>query len=223
MMISANRLAAVFFDLDGTIVLTDELHLEAYNEALEPYGVVIDEPYYRLSIMGRENRAIMQDLLPEADEAGWDMVAAAKESAFRREVGELRPAAGFLELLSWLEARRLQVTVVTNAPRENAELMLGALGLRERLHSLVIGEELARGKPDPLPYLTGLSLAGVTADQGIAFEDSLSGVRSACAAGLHTFGMTTALSPEALTAAGARGTICDFKAPQLWDFLEHQA
>jgi len=44
---------------------------------------------------------------------------------------------------------------------------------------VVIGEELVRGKPDPLPYLTALAALGVAAGDALAFEDSLAGVGAA--------------------------------------------
>jgi beta-phosphoglucomutase-like phosphatase (HAD superfamily) len=80
---------------------------------------------------------------------------------------------------------------------------------------LVIGDELAAGKPDPLPYLTGLQRLGGEAARAVAFEDSLSGIRAASAAGIFTFGMRTALEDDALRGAGASAVIADFSDPAL--------
>jgi beta-phosphoglucomutase-like phosphatase (HAD superfamily) len=93
--------------------------------------------------------------------------------------------------------------------------MQAGLGLAERFPMLVIGDELARGKPDPLPYLTGLQRLGGEAARAIAFEDSLSGIRSASAAGIFTFGMRGALDDAALHAAGASAVISDFTDARL--------
>ena len=54
-----------------------------------------------------------------------------------------------------------------------------ALGLAARLPMWVIGAELARAKPDPLPYLTALARLGAEAGRSVAFEDSLSGLSAA--------------------------------------------
>jgi beta-phosphoglucomutase-like phosphatase (HAD superfamily) len=213
-------LKAVLFDLDGTIALTDELHLSAYNEVLAPFGLTIDVDCYRTKVMGRANRAIMEDLLPDRSEAVWDQVSSAKEAAFRAKVGCLTPNRGFLDLLAWIEARGWRVAVVTNAPRENATMMLQGLGLERRLGTVVIGDELSHGKPHPLPYLTGLSLLGAAPTEAIAFEDSLSGVRSASGAGIRTYGMMTALSADELIQAGAVDAIGDFADEKLWRYLE---
>ena len=82
-------------------------------------------------------------------------VIEAKEAAYRANVGALTPMAGLIELLEFCDKRALARAVVTNAPRANAELVIGALGLKDRLPILVCSPELERGKPDPLPYLTG--------------------------------------------------------------------
>ncbi len=85
---------------------------------------------------------------------------------------------------------------------------------------LVIGDELDRGKPDPLPYLTGLSRLGSVRERALAFEDSRSGVQAASAAGIETIGLRTGLDDATLRAAGAAATIADFT--DAW-FLEKLA
>jgi len=110
--------------------------------------------------------------------------------------------------------------VVTNAPRANAEKVLSALGIAQRLPILVIGGELARSKPDPLPYLTALKVTGALARHSVAFEDSLSGVRAAHAAGLAVIGMTTTLNSTTLIEAGATFAAQDFTDPRIVELIE---
>jgi beta-phosphoglucomutase len=84
----------------------------------------------------------------------------------------------------------------------------------------VIGAELARAKPDPLPYLIGLERAEAVASRSLAFEDSLSGVRSAAAAGLAVVGMTTTLDSRILLDAGATLAASDFTDPRIFALIE---
>jgi len=123
-------------------------------------------------------------------------------------------------LLDFADLRGLKRAVVTNAPRANAEKVLAALGIGERLPILVIGGELARSKPDPLPYLTALEHTGALASRSVAFEDSLSGVRSAAAAGLAVVGVTTTLDSRTLTDAGAVLTVSDFTDRRIFRLIE---
>ncbi|MFM8991789.1 MAG: HAD family hydrolase, partial [Alphaproteobacteria bacterium] len=109
--------------------------------------------------------------------------------------------------------------VVTNAPRANAEQMLAGLGLSARFDVVVIGDELARGKPDPLPYATALALLGAEPGRAVAFEDSRSGIAAARAAGVCPVGMAPTLDGPALREAGADAAIADFADPVLMEAL----
>jgi len=105
--------------------------------------------------------------------------------------------------------------VVTNAMRKNADAMLAAIGLDGAFDAVVIGEECARGKPDPAPYLEAMRQLGEAPETCIAFEDSPAGVRAAAASGAWTLGIRSALDDAALRAAGAAASLKDFTDPAL--------
>ena len=205
----------LLFDLDGTLTDTDALHIQAYRLLLRPFGKTVTEEIYKSRIMGAANDAIMTWLFPDEPVARHRDLADEKERLFRSLADRMQPLDGLLELLAWAAANEIKTAVVTNAPRANAEMMLVALGLADRFPVLVLGDELARGKPDPLPYLTALDRLGASADAALAFEDSRSGVRAAHAAGIETVGMLTGLDAETLRASGAAATIRDFADPWL--------
>jgi len=122
---------------------------------------------------------------------------------------------GLMALLDRAERGGVPMVAVTNAPRANAELLLTGLGIAHRFKAVVIGDELAHGKPHPLPYLEGLRLAGASAQAALAFEDSRSGIQSATAARIATIGMRTGLSHADLIAAGAIASASAFDDPEL--------
>lgn len=212
MVVTRNTL---LFDLDGTLTDTDALHYEAYRILLAPLGKAVSHETYKARIMGAANEAIMAWLFPDDPIARHRALAEEKERLFRSLAGRMQPLAGLIDLLGWADSNEIKTAVVTNAPRANAELMLAALGLSDRLPVVVIADELARGKPDPLPYLTALERLGATAEAALAFEDSRSGVQAATAAGVETVGMTTGLDAATLRGVGAAGTISDFTDPWL--------
>lgn len=210
----------LLFDLDGTLTDSDQLHLTAFNQLLGEYGRAISRADYVANIMGADNAAIGRYLFPALELAQSMPLAERKEAMFREIMHGLTPIPGLLAVLDWAEARALPMAVVTNAPRDNAELMLAALGLAGRLPVLVIGNELAQAKPHPLPYLTGLARLGGQADRALAFEDSRPGMRAAVDAGIVTVGLTTGLTADALEAAGAELAVADYTDARLWTLLE---
>lgn len=211
---------ALLFDLDGTLLDTDPLHHAAFASVLAERGRDLDIEEYKARIIGRPNAQIMVEYFPGEDDRHVE-IADLKESRFRDLLGaEAHPVSGIHDLLDWAERESVGTAVVTNAPRLNAEVMLTASGLAERLTERFIGEELPRPKPDPLPYQMAMEALGATPSTSVAFEDSPSGLRAARAAGAHVFGMTSSLTPDELRAAGAHEVIDDFTAPALWAYLD---
>ena len=170
---------SLLFDLDGTLVNTDELHFGAFQVLLGERGRSITIETYQSRIMGATNDVIMREFFPDVPASEHRALADRKEALFRASATRMNPIAGALKVFDWARSRGVRIAVVTNAPRANAELMLNGLALADRIDALVIGDELPRGKPDPLPYLTGLERLGGIAERALAFEDSLSGIRAA--------------------------------------------
>ncbi|WP_207456635.1 HAD-IA family hydrolase [Azospirillum sp. SYSU D00513] len=210
---------ALLFDLDGTLAETDPLHFRAFAAMLRDHGVELTEEDYGRHITGRSNAVIMAHFLPGHAVEDHVRLAAAKEAAFRRLAEDLVPVEGLAALLDSARERDMKVALVTNAPRENAVHMLRVLGLADRFHLLVIGDELPHAKPHPLPYATALEGLGVTAEDAVAFEDSRTGIASAKGAGIFTVGLTTTHGAEELREAGADVICRDFADPALHTLL----
>jgi HAD superfamily hydrolase (TIGR01509 family) len=211
---------ALLFDIDGTLTDTDALHLEAFNEVLGPHGHVFDHARFTKELQGFSNASISERFLPGESPERQAAIIGEKEHTFRRLVaGRIQPLPGLMALLARADRANVPMVAVTNAPRLNAEMLLSGLGIVERFRMLVIGDELAHGKPHPMPYLKGLRAVGATPEASVAFEDSRSGVRSASSAGIATIGIRTALSHDDLVAAGAVMTARAFDDPKLLEFV----
>ena len=76
-------ISALLFDLDGTMVDTDALHIAAYNDLLARVGRVMDAGYYKAHVMGAPNDAIMQKLFPNGTSTEHDVFVSAKEDRSR--------------------------------------------------------------------------------------------------------------------------------------------
>ena len=207
---------ALLFDIDGTLADTDALHLEAYNAALGPFGHVFDQQRYARELQGFSGRSICDRFLRGETPDRQAAIMEEKEAVFRNLVaGRIEPTPGLMALLDRADNACVPMVAVTNAPRLNAELLLSGLRIAHRFRAVVIGDELAHGKPHPLPYLEGLRLAGATAEASMAFEDSRSGVTSATAAGIATIGIRSGLTHRELVEAGAIATAKTFDEEEL--------
>jgi HAD superfamily hydrolase (TIGR01509 family) len=212
--------AALLFDIDGTLADTDPLHLEAFNRTFEPYGHHFGKERFVLELQGKANEAIARQFVPHLPPDEQMAVMTGKERLFRDLAQtQIHAVPGLFELLDLADACGLPMAAVTNAPRANADLILNGLGIRDRFRALVIGEELAHGKPHPLPYLEGLRQLGADASASVAFEDSRTGIASAIGAGLRTVGMRTSLAHLDMIAAGAAISADRYDDPVLLQFI----
>jgi HAD superfamily hydrolase (TIGR01509 family) len=211
---------ALLFDIDGTLTDTDALHLEAFNKVLGPHGHVFDHARFSNELQGFSNASIAERFLASEPMERQAAILGEKEKTFRTLVaGRIQPLPGLLELLALADRANVPMVAVTNAPRLNAEMLLAGLGIAERFKVLVIGDELAQGKPHPMPYLEGLRAVDAAPETSVAFEDSRSGVRSASSAGIATIGIRTSLSHADMVAAGAVMTAKAFDDPKLLEFV----
>jgi HAD superfamily hydrolase (TIGR01509 family) len=214
---------ALLFDLDGTLAETDSLHLPTWVDALEPYGVEVDEEFYRDRISGRNTAEIVGELLPDLTDEQGRSIGDAKEASFRERASGLEPLPGLVDFIQRGRKRGMWIVLVTNAPEENVEAILLALELRDLFDVVVLADEVEAVKPDPAPYRAALEKTGVSAERALAFEDSVSGISSSVAAGIPTVGIASSQDPKRLLGVGAFTTAEDFTDPQLRALIETRA
>ena len=212
--------SAILYDLDGTIVNTDPLHYQAWQELLQEYKIEIDEEFYKSQMSGRLNPDIVQELLPQLSLEAVQEFSDRKEARFRDLAPLLVPLPGLLNIITWANAHGCKQAVVTNAPRVNAEYMLSVLHLQDKFDRVVIAGEIGIPKPNPAPYLHILAYFGLNPEQAIAFEDSPAGIRAAVGAGIPTVGIASTQEPGKLYDLGAMLVIPDFTDSQLWELLD---
>jgi HAD superfamily hydrolase (TIGR01509 family) len=214
---------ALLFDLDGTLAETDSLHLPTWVDALQPYGVEVDEEVYRDRISGRSTAEIVRELLPDLTDEQGRSIGEAKEASFRERASELEPLPGLVDFVIQGRELGMRIALVTNAPEQNVETILLALKLRDFFDVVVLADEVEAVKPDPAPYRAALEKISVPAEVALAFEDSVSGISSSVAAGIPTVGIASSQDPEKLLGAGAFVTAQDFTDPRLRTLIETQA
>jgi HAD superfamily hydrolase (TIGR01509 family) len=207
---------AILFDIDGTLADTDPIHIRAFNAMLGRFGRHISDQDYFAQVMGFTNASIMQNFFPEKTSDEHKALADWKEASFRELAkSELHPTPGLYDLMDWADSRGITMAAVTNAPLPNADLILSSLNVKHRFRTIVIGDDLPRGKPDPMPYLVAGERLDIECRNCVAFEDSRSGMRSASASGAFSIGVLSSLPEAELVKVGARYGIKDFNDARL--------
>lgn len=211
-------LAAVIFDLDGTLVDSEQRgHRVAFNAAFEAFDLPDrwSEATYRvlLSTTGGERRLLRWLTSPESSFAG-------KPEAQCREMakalhrwktdrveamaaaGEIPARPGVTEWLDELAARGVRLAVATTGARQWALPLIDTVFGRDRFEVVVTGDQVTHRKPDPEAYCLTLERLGLDASAVVAVEDSGPGWESARAAGVACVVVTNAETDPA-SVAGA--------------------
>jgi beta-phosphoglucomutase len=162
-------LRALIFDLDGTLTESDGHHAAAYISVMADHGLVLDQATYLERMSGRPNLTIVEEFLPHLSPSEALAVIDDKEARYRRLATRLEPLPGVVRTLAWADARALALAVVTNAPRENLDFALAALGFEGTFAARVSPEEVESPKPAPDAYLLALERLGVAAGDSLAF------------------------------------------------------
>jgi HAD superfamily hydrolase (TIGR01509 family) len=180
-------LSAVLFDMDGLLVDTEPLWLQAEIATMAQLGATWSEADQR-AILGASLERAAQYF---ADTSGSDLpIGTIAELLVGRmlellRLGPIPLQPGAEQLVREVAASGIPFALVSASIRQIVDLVLVALdaaGLPP-FPLTIAGDEVPRSKPDPLPYLTAAERLGIDLRRAVVLEDSPNGVRSGHDAG----------------------------------------
>ena len=185
---------AILFDMDGVLLDSEPLFLRAINDALGEYGVDI--------ISDEENRSF---LIGTTIYQTWDRIKSVRKldksvealiSDYEHHVlqifgGTLDARPGVTALVNFCQSKSIPIAVASSSQHRWIDLKLNAIGLSGAFDSVMGGDDVINGKPDPEVYLRSAEKVGQIAEDCIAIEDSPVGIASAVASGAYTIAVKT--------------------------------
>ena len=182
---------AVLWDLDGTLIDSEQYHWLAWRDTMAAEDVPLTYPRF-LKTFGLRNDAIIPQWIPGATNEQIDRIANTKEQLYRRLVreGGLAPLPGAAEWTERLAHDGWRQAIASSAPRENIVAVLAVIGLGAVFQAVVSAEDVTLGKPDPQVFLTAASRLGSTPARSIVVEDAGAGVEAARRAGMPSIGVS---------------------------------
>src|SRR5262245_104800 len=187
---------AVLFDMDGLLLDTEAVYIEAMQAAARSLGrdMPLSLCHSTVGVPGPERNLMIERHYGE----GFSIAKFREHFAVHLrgllDAGvPLKP--GVLELLDFLANRGLPLAVATSARRVTAENHLGKAGLLGHFKVLATRDDVERTKPHPDVYLEAARRLGVAPERCIAFEDSNTGLSAAHAAGTMAFLVPDLVAP----------------------------
>lgn len=184
----ANQFSAVIFDLDGLLVDSEPVQLEAWTVYLRRFNEELT-PKLRASMYGRRlvdtSQTVVETLDLPVDAAE---VARERDAIFLQMVpGAVFPMPGARELVTELRNRGTPIALATSGHRRYVDLVLESAGLAGMFTVEVTGEMVEHGKPAPDTFLRAARELDLPPETCLVLEDSPNGVRAAKAAGMTCF------------------------------------
>jgi beta-phosphoglucomutase len=216
--VSGSRISAFIFDLDGTLVETEQLKALSYanvvgdltgaripdHRAVELYERIVgstDEMVCRQMI---EEFGISEALEPVDGEL-WKRLHQIRMDEYSDNDGapERLQANVYQHNVDLLRNQKMigrTVSVATSSFSDEAKRVLDALGIRVLLDDVVGRDAVRKPKPDPEIYLLAMSRLGVSPEEVIIIEDSSIGTEAAMASGAAWICVSTPFSRQAVEA-----------------------
>ena len=184
-MIQLSSFLGLIFDLDGVLWLSSPCHEEAFRETLSTYFL---REFSYSELAGKKTVFAIRELFESSGILISDakvVELAAQKTALAHDLLRVRKplVADMARILKLLHESH-KIALVTGSSRVNVELFVELINGTEIFDAIVSGDDISRGKPAPDGFLRGAKLLNLVPEQCVVVEDSISGIESACAAGM---------------------------------------
>jgi HAD superfamily hydrolase (TIGR01509 family) len=189
MMLGRKPSFAVLFDMDGTII-DSEPYWMASEQALAAEHNGTWTTTDSLGVIGKdlnESSKLFKDATNVPLEV--EEIKNRLSNDVQSRLAKVVPwRAGAQELLQDLRKHKVKTALVTMSLHTMAQQVVDAIPF-DAFDVIVAGDDVTRGKPHPEAYQKAAALLGFDPSQCIAFEDSVTGLTSAEAAGTYAIGI----------------------------------
>ncbi len=176
----------VLFDLDGTIIDSEEMHYAAFKQALMEYGYDLDSLGDGIQYGGsfRKMYAAIATKFHLADDMFETIYQRKVEITLEHPANSVELIEGILSFLELLKEHNIPMGVVTNSEQAYVDHVLAGFELQDYFEHIVHADLVANPKPAPDCYHYGTKLLGLDPTEVLVFENTDAGIESAKAAGL---------------------------------------
>jgi HAD superfamily hydrolase (TIGR01509 family) len=198
-------LKAVLFDIDGTLVDSNEHHVTAWQEAIAGRGLSVERQTIHDQV-GKGADMLVPSLFPNMDKVGRRQLASAHSEIYKRRFLEsVRPFPGARELLARTRHFNVQVVLASSASQAELEHYLELLDAEALVSATTSADDVARTKPAPDIFAAALAkLGNVAATETIVIGDTPYDMEAARTCGIAALGVRSGgFGDEVLLRAGA--------------------
>lgn len=195
---------AILFDIDGTLVDSNDLHAEAWAQAFRHFGFDIAPDQVRGQI-GKGGDNLIPSLIPGIDGEREEEIADYRSELFKRDyLPRVTPFPGVRALFERVAADGIRIVLASSAKAEEVDHHLALIEAQDLVSDTVSADEVENSKPDPDIFQAGLDKLGLPSTDVLVVGDTPWDVKAAAKGGLRTIGFRSGgFTDEELSGAGA--------------------
>lgn len=168
------------FDLDGTLVITDNIYLDVWKSLLSKFGLCVDEAFFNNFIKGKSDCNFLKFLIPGISDQEILEISNEKDDKFIELLVNDRKNILIDGAIEFLEKiKNNNIAIVTNCNKKSAEFIIKYCSLEKYANLLITANDCNKPKPDAEPYVRAMNLLKADIDRTVIFEDSETGLLSA--------------------------------------------
>jgi HAD superfamily hydrolase (TIGR01509 family) len=206
---SGGNRPAVLFDIDGTLVDSNYLHVQAWYRAFDEAGVEVQAWRIHRSI-GMDGSTLVKTLADDADEDTRSRLKDLHSRYYKETVPLLQPLPGARELLRAVDGLGLQVVLATSAPEDELEILREVLASDDLVSAVTSSNDVDTAKPKPDIVDVAMERAGVDADHAVFVGDTVWDVEACNRANVPTIAVLSGgVSRGELEKSGAQAVFED--------------
>lgn len=205
-----NQTYAFMFDLDGTIVLTDQIYYEVWNHILKKYNIELTNEIYSNYIIGNNDKNLFELMMPNVN-VNINDISQLKDDLFCQHLDKIKFVDGVCNFMIDLKKRGQKICIVTNCNKYAAEQIIKKCNLHNLIDFVIYGNECEKTKPYPDPYLSALQKYNINPNRSFIFEDSKTGILSGKSVSPKCLiGLATSYDKKNMLNAGCNIAIIDY-------------
>lgn len=194
----------MLFDIDGTLVDSNYLHVHAWYRAFSDVAISVEAWRIHRSI-GMDGSTLLSSLAGNADEDTRSRLKDLHSRYYKETVPMLRRLPGARELLQAVDGLGLQIVLATSAPEDELEILREVLESDDLVAAVTSAEDVDTAKPQPDIVEVAMKRAGVDADHAVFVGDAVWDVEACNRAGVQAIAVLSGgVSRGELENAGAQ-------------------
>jgi len=215
-----NNVYAFLFDLDGTLVITDEIYFDVWYKILIKYNIILTKEIFKDFIQGNNDSHVLRTLLTNIRDLPLSKLSKIKDELFIENINKIKVIDGLYDIINKIKKLGYKLCIVTNCNKNVARAIVKHINIEKSVDFIISSDDCLNGKPDSEPYRKAIQQYNILNHQCFIFEDSKTGILSGSSVNPKLLiGIETIYDKNELMNFGANLTIKNFAGLNVSDLI----